>query len=72
MMHSTRTVLTLACGVPNDGHIRLADATSVKSSKVGTMLLCDRHANLHVIVAQPLVSIGKCVSEQQAVGGFVL
>ena len=48
-MHNTQAVLTSASIVRNDGHIRVADATSVKSSKVGTMLLRDRHANLHVI-----------------------
>ena len=51
----------------NDGHIRVADATSVTSSKVGMMLLRDRHANLHVIIVQSPVSIGKRMSEQQVV-----
>ena len=66
-MQNTQAMLTSASVVWNDGHIRVADATSVKSSKVGTMLLCDGHANLHVITIQLLVSIGKHVREQQVV-----
>ena len=39
----------LACGIRQNGHIRVADKTLVKSSKVGTILLCNHHAKLHVI-----------------------
>ena len=66
-MHNTQVVLTSMSVVWNDGHVRVADVTSVKSSKVGTMLFHDCHANLHVIVVQSPVPIGKHVSEQQVV-----
>ena len=62
-----QAVLTSASIVWNDGHIRVADVTRIKSSEVGTMLLRDRHANLHVITTQLPLSIGKRVSEQQVV-----
>ena len=66
-MHSKHVVMMSAHAMYYDGHIRVTNATSVKSSKVGTMLLRDCHANLHVIAVQSLVSIGKRVSEQQVV-----
>ena len=71
-MHNMQAMLTSPRGVPNDGHVRVADATSIKSSKVGTMWLCDHHANLHMIAVQLPASIGKRASEQQAGSGFVL
>ena len=37
------------CGVRRIGHIRVMDNTLVKSSKVGTILLRNHHAKLHVI-----------------------
>ena len=48
-MHSTQAVLTSASVMQNDGYIRVADAISVKLSKVGTMLQRDCDAKSHVI-----------------------
>ena len=65
-----QVVLMSVCGVQQNGHIRVTDVTRVKSSKVGTIVQRDCHAQLHVIVQLSLVSIGKNAREQQTVSGF--
>ena len=49
-MHSKHGVMTSPRAMYCDRHIRVTDATSVKSSKVGTIMLRDWHAKLHVIM----------------------
>ena len=49
-MHSTHAMMTSAHALDSNGHINVTDATRVKSSKVGTILPRDRHAELHVIM----------------------
>ena len=49
-MHNTHAVMTSAHALDYNGHINVTDAMRVKSSKVGTILQCDRHAKLHVII----------------------
>ena len=63
-------MLTAVCGVQQNGHIRVADVTGVKSSKVETIVPRDRYAQSHVIVQLSLVSIGKRAREHQAASGF--
>ena len=67
---SEQAVLTSVYGVQQNGHIRVIAVAGVKSSKVGTIVPRDRHAQSHVIVQLSLVSIGKRAQEQQAVSGF--
>ena len=45
VMHSTQVVLILGCRIWQNGHIGATDMTRVKSSKVGAILVCDRHHN---------------------------
>ena len=49
-MHSKHVVMMSAHALDSNGHINVTDATRVKSSKVGTILPRDRHAELHVIM----------------------
>ena len=49
-MHNIHAVLTPTRAVWNNGHIRVIDATLIKSSKLGTMLPHNRHAKSHVII----------------------
>ena len=42
--------MTSAHALDCNGHINVTDATRVKSSKVGTILPRNRHAELHVII----------------------
>ena len=69
-MDSAQAVLTSACGVRQNGHIRVTDVTRVKSSKVGTILPRDCHAQSHVIVQFSPVSIRKPAWKQQVASGF--
>ena len=49
-MHNMQAMLTSACGVRHNGHIRVTNMTRVKSSKVGTIMQRDRDAKSHAIV----------------------
>ena len=48
----------------------MTEVTVVTSSKVGTIVLRDHHAQSHVTVQLSLVPIGKRAQEQQAASGF--
>ena len=50
MMHSTHAMMTSAHALYYNKHINVTDATRVKSSKVGTILPCNRHAELHGVI----------------------
>ena len=71
-MHSTQAVLTsvrVVCDVLGR-HIRVTEVTRVKSSKVGTILPCNCHAKLHVIVCT-VVSVHSEVHVQIASSKWV-
>ena len=61
-------MMTSAHALDYNGHINVTDATRIKSSKVGTILPRDRHAESYVIMgivagdhweARPRVARGK-------------
>ena len=58
-----------AYGMQRNGHIRMTDATFVKSSKIRTIVPCDRDAKLHVIMQLLPMSIGKYACKWQATSG---
>ena len=70
-MHSVQIVLTSTCDVQHNGHIRVTNKTSVKSSKVGTIVPCNHDVKLCVIVPLSPVFMAKHTSEQQVASGFV-
>ena len=61
--------MTLVCGVHQNGHIKVTDATLVKSSKVGTIMPHNHHAKLHVIVGTIVSVHSKAPREHQAASG---
>ena len=49
-MHSTYAMMTSAHALYFNGNMKVIDVTRVKSSKIGTILPRNHHAELHVTV----------------------
>ena len=70
-MRNTHTVLTSACAMQCNAHIKVTDATRVKSSKVRTIMQHDRNAKLYAI-ANAIASAHCKVARSHDHGGKLL